>query len=73
MENGKSEVLGLSQRNVNIKFFTTTDTGPKHLEKYSIPVQFESLLWELISWCQIPVNNALEDAQLISSDIQEVV
>ena len=72
-EKAKMELSSLSQTDINLPFITSTDTGPKHLEKSITRVQFESLCWDLISRCQIPVNNAIKDAQLNSSDIHEVV
>jgi len=72
-EKAKMELSSLSQTDINLPFITSTDTGPKHLEKSITRVQFESLCWDLISRCQIPVNTALKDAQLKSSDIDEVV
>nr|YP_009332675.1 heat shock protein 70 [Membranoptera weeksiae]AHZ94689.1 heat shock protein 70 [Membranoptera weeksiae] len=72
-EKAKMELSSLSQTDINLPFITSTDTGPKHLEKNITRAQFESLCWDLISRCQIPVNNALKDAQLSSSDIDEIV
>nr|QCI05990.1 Hsp70-type chaperone [Delesseria sanguinea] len=72
-EKAKMELSSLSQTDINLPFITSTDTGPKHLEKNITRAQFESLSWDLISRCQIPVNNALKDAQLSSSDIDEIV
>lgn len=72
-EKAKMELSSLSQTDINLPFITSTNMGPKHLEKSITRVQFESLCWDLISCCQIPVNNALKDAQLTASDIHEVV
>nr|YP_010156001.1 heat shock protein 70 [Cumathamnion serrulatum]QQY85251.1 heat shock protein 70 [Cumathamnion serrulatum] len=72
-EKAKIELSSLSQTDINLPFITSTDTGPKHLEKNITRAQFENLSWDLISRCQIPVNNALKDAQLNSTDIDEIV
>jgi len=72
-EKAKMELSTLSQTDINLPFITSTDTGPKHLEKNITRAQFESLCGDLISRCQIPVSNALKDAQLKSADIDEVV
>nr|YP_009391276.1 Hsp70-type chaperone [Dipterocladia arabiensis]ARW59420.1 Hsp70-type chaperone [Dipterocladia arabiensis] len=72
-EKAKMELSSLSQTDINLPFITSTDTGPKHLEKSITRAKFESLCSELISRCQIPVNNALKDAQLNSNDIDEIV
>nr|QCI08461.1 Hsp70-type chaperone [Spermothamnion repens] len=72
-EKAKMELSSLSQTDINLPFITSTDTGPKHLEKSITRAKFEELCSDLISRCQIPVNNALQDAQLSAKDIDEVV
>nr|YP_009394375.1 Hsp70-type chaperone [Leptosiphonia brodiei]ARW62937.1 Hsp70-type chaperone [Leptosiphonia brodiei] len=72
-EKAKMELSSLLQTDINLPFITSTDTGPKHLEKNITRVKFEELCGDLISRCKIPVDNALKDAQLNSSDIDEVV
>nr|QXU75170.1 Hsp70-type chaperone [Gracilaria vermiculophylla] len=72
-EKAKMELSSLSQTDINLPFITSTDTGPKHLEKNITRAKFEYLCQDLINRCEIPVNNALKDAQLSSSDIDEIV
>nr|YP_009244224.1 heat shock protein 70 chaperone [Gelidium vagum]AMK96466.1 heat shock protein 70 chaperone [Gelidium vagum] len=72
-EKAKMELSSLSQTDINLPFITSTDTGPKHLEKTIKRAQFEQLCKSLIDRCQIPVTNALQDAQLESSNIDEIV
>nr|YP_009394167.1 Hsp70-type chaperone [Rhodomela confervoides]ARW62729.1 Hsp70-type chaperone [Rhodomela confervoides] len=72
-EKAKMELSSLLQTDINLPFITSTDTGPKHLEKQITRAKFEDLCSELISRCQVPVSNALKDAQLNSGDIDEVV
>nr|YP_009395624.1 Hsp70-type chaperone [Vertebrata isogona]ARW64480.1 Hsp70-type chaperone [Vertebrata isogona] len=72
-EKAKMELSSLLQTDINLPFITSTDTGPKHLEKNITRIKFEELCSELISRCKVPVDNALKDAQLQSSDIDEVV
>nr|QJH88319.1 dnaK [Pterocladia lucida] len=72
-EKAKMELSSLSQTDINLPFVTSTDTGPKHLEKTITRPQFEQLCKDLIDRCQIPVTNALKDAQLESSSIDEIV
>ena len=67
------ELSSLSQTDINLPFITSTDTGPKHLDKNITRAHFEHLCQDLIQRCQIPVDNALKDAQLTSSDIDEIV
>nr|ARW68337.1 Hsp70-type chaperone [Chondria sp. (in: red algae)] len=72
-EKAKMELSTLSQTDINLPFITSTETGPKHLEKSITRVKFEDLCSELISRCRVPVSNALKDAQLNTNDIDEVV
>nr|YP_009296934.1 heat shock protein 70 chaperone [Ceramium japonicum]AOM66277.1 heat shock protein 70 chaperone [Ceramium japonicum] len=72
-EKAKMELSSLSQTDINLPFITSTDTGPKHLDKNITRAHFEHLCQDLIQRCQIPVDNALKDAQLTSSDIDEIV
>nr|QCI04360.1 Hsp70-type chaperone [Antithamnion hubbsii] len=72
-EKAKMELSSLSQTDINLPFITSTDTGPKHLDKSITRAKFENLCQDLISRCQIPVDNALKDAQLSNKDIDEIV
>nr|YP_010618729.1 Hsp70-type chaperone [Rhodomelopsis africana]WAX02742.1 Hsp70-type chaperone [Rhodomelopsis africana] len=72
-EKAKMELSSLLQTDINLPFITSTDTGPKHLEKSITRLKFEDLCASLISRCQVPVDNALKDAQLNSQDIDEIV
>lgn len=72
-EKAKVELSTLTQTDINLPFITATNTGPKHLERSISRVKFEELCSELIARCEIPVKSALQDAQLDSSAINEVV
>lgn len=72
-EKAKVELSNLTQTDINLPFITATNTGPKHLERSISRAKFEDLCSDLIARCEIPVNNALKDAQLDASKINEVV
>nr|YP_009739100.1 chloroplast heat shock protein 70 [Palmaria decipiens]QIC19539.1 chloroplast heat shock protein 70 [Palmaria decipiens] len=72
-EKAKVELSNLPQTDINLPFITATNTGPKHLERNISRAKFEDLCSDLISRCEIPVKNALKDAQLDTSKIDEVV
>jgi len=72
-EKAKMELSTLLQTDISLPFITSTDTGPKHLEKSITRAKFEDLCSELISRCKVPVSNALKDAQLDTNNIDEVV
>lgn len=72
-EKAKMELSSLSQTDINLPFITSTELGPKHLEKTITRAKFEYLCQDLISRCKVPVNNALKDAQLKASAIDQIV
>nr|YP_010337645.1 heat shock protein 70 chaperone [Dixoniella grisea]UNJ17230.1 heat shock protein 70 chaperone [Dixoniella grisea] len=72
-EKAKIELSSVSQTEINLPFITITESGPKHLEKIMTRAKFEELCDSLIDRCQIPVKQALKDAKIDPSKIDEVV
>ena len=72
-EKAKIELSSVSQAEVNLPFITATQDGPKHLETTLTRAKFEELCSDLIDRCGVPVQNALKDAKLSKSEIDEVV
>ncbi|MEY4517715.1 MAG: hypothetical protein RLZZ499_314 [Cyanobacteriota bacterium] len=72
-EKAKIELSGATQTNLNLPFITATQDGPKHLDMTLTRSQFEQLCSDLLDRCRIPVEQALKDAGLSNSDINEVV
>lgn len=72
-EKAKVELSSMPQTDINLPFITATNTGPKHLERNISRAKFEDLCLDLIKRCEIPVRNALKDAQLDTIKIDEVV
>ncbi len=72
-EKAKVDLSSLTQTEINLPFITATDTGPKHLERTLTRAKFEELCSTLITRAKTPVDNALKDAKLDSSKIDEVV
>nr|BDA98292.1 heat shock protein 70 [Rhodomonas sp. NIES-1006] len=72
-EKAKVELSNLSQAEINLPFLTATESGPKHLERSLSRSKFEELCSALIDRVKIPVENALSDAKLDASKIDEVV
>lgn len=72
-EKAKIELSHLTQTDINLPFITATDTGPKHLDCNITRAKFEDLCSDLISRCKTPVNNAIKDAKLDVSKIDEIV
>lgn len=72
-EKAKIELSGATQTNINIPFITATQEGPKHLDTTLTRRQFEEMCSDLLDRCRVPVEQALKDAKLNNSDIDEVV
>ena len=72
-EKAKVELSNLTQTDISLPFLTATDTGPKHLDRSITRSKFEELCSSLIDRVRIPVENALKDAKLDKSKIDEVV
>jgi molecular chaperone DnaK len=72
-EKAKVELSNLTQTDINLPFLTATETGPKHLERSITRNKFEVLCADLIDRSRIPVENAIKDAKIDSSKIDEVV
>ena len=72
-EKAKVELSNLTQTDISLPFLTATDTGPKHLDRSITRSKFEELCSSLIDRARIPVENALKDAKIDKSKIDEVV
>ena len=72
-EKAKIELSNVPQTEINLPFLTATESGPKHLERMISRAKFEDLCSSLIDRARIPVENALADAKLDASKIDEVV
>lgn len=72
-EKAKIELSSVTQAEINLPFITATQEGPKHLDMTLTRGKFEELCADLIDRCRVPVENALRDAKLDKSAIDEVV
>ncbi|MGD1897963.1 MAG: molecular chaperone DnaK [Phormidesmis sp.] len=72
-EKAKIELSRVTQAEVNLPFITATQDAPKPLDTTLTRAKFEELCADLIKRCGVPVENALKDAKLSKSDIDEVV
>lgn len=72
-EKAKIELSSVTQAEINLPFITATQDGPKHLDTTLTRATFEELCSDLIDRCRIPVENALRDAKLNKTNIDEVV
>ncbi|MBE9113748.1 molecular chaperone DnaK [Nodosilinea sp. LEGE 07298] len=72
-EKAKIELSSVTQAEINLPFITATQDGPKHLEMTLTRAKFEELCADLIDRCRIPVEQALKDAKIAKTAIDEVV
>ena len=72
-EKAKIELSSSSSTEINLPYITAEGGVPKHLVKTLTRSQFEQLAHELIQACLEPCQNAIRDAKLSTSDIDEVI
>jgi molecular chaperone DnaK len=72
-EKAKIELSTLSETEINLPYITADASGPKHLNVKLTRSKLEQLVDDLISRTITPCENALKDAGLKASDIQEVI
>jgi molecular chaperone DnaK len=72
-EKAKIELSGTVQTTINLPFITADQNGPKHLDMTLTRAKFEELTQDLTDRCIQPFRNALADAKLDVSQINEVV
>jgi molecular chaperone DnaK len=72
-EKAKKELSSASSTDINLPFITADANGPKHLQINITRSKFEQLEDHLIEKCRGPVQQALKDAKLQPSEIDEVV
>jgi molecular chaperone DnaK len=72
-EKAKIELSSATQSEINLPFITATPEGPKHLDVTLTRAKFEELASKLIDRCRVPVEQALKDAKLSTSELDEIV
>jgi len=72
-ERAKCELSSSLEAEINLPFITADQSGPKHLLKKLTRARFEQMVRHLVERCRNPVLQALEDAKLKPSDIDEVI
>ena len=72
-EKAKIELSSVTQADINLPFITATQDGPKHLDLTLTRAKFEEICADLIDRCRVPVENAVRDAKIDKSKIDEIV
>ena len=72
-EKAKIELSSSSSTEINLPYITVASGMPKHLVKTLTRAKFEALAHGLIQACLEPCKNAIRDAGISTSDIDEVI
>jgi len=72
-EKAKIELSTVMETEINLPYITADSTGPKHLVTKLSRSKFEQMTAHLLERCKKPFENALKDAGLKPSDIDELV
>ena len=72
-EKAKIELSSTTTTEINLPYITAVGGVPKHLVKTLTRAKFEQLADGLIQACKVPCQNAMRDAGLSNSDIDEVI
>lgn len=72
-EKAKKELSSSTTTNINLPFITATAEGPKHLDMNLTRAKFDELTLDLIERTAVPVQNALRDAGITSSELGKVL
>ncbi|MRJ48346.1 molecular chaperone DnaK [Fundicoccus ignavus] len=72
-EKAKKDLSGVTSTQISLPFITASDAGPLHLEVSLTRAKFDELTHELVERTKVPVRQALKDAGLSQSEINEVI
>jgi len=72
-EKAKMELSSVMETEINLPFITADATGPKHLTRKLTRAKFESLVEDLFQKTVVPTKQALKDAGVDASKVDEVV
>ncbi|CAM1339811.1 molecular chaperone DnaK [Tenacibaculum aestuarii] len=72
-EKAKIELSSTTSTEINLPYITATASGPKHLVRTLTRAKFEQLIHDLIDRTIEPCRTALKNADLSTSDIDEVI
>ena len=72
-EKAKTELSSVVETTINLPFITADANGPKHLDIQLTRAKFEELSYDLFERLKKPVEQAIKDAGLTKSEIDQVV
>jgi len=72
-EKAKCELSSTTQTDINLPYITADNSGPKHLTGTLSRAKFEMMIQPILDKLKITCENAMKDAKLNTSQIDEVV
>ncbi|MFA5410911.1 MAG: molecular chaperone DnaK [Candidatus Omnitrophota bacterium] len=72
-EKAKVELSSTLNTDINLPFITADASGPKHLTMSITRAKLEDLVNPIVEKCRRPMEEALKDAKLKSSDIDKII
>ncbi|SIO12706.1 molecular chaperone DnaK [Carnobacterium alterfunditum] len=72
-EKAKKDLSGVTSTQISLPFITAGEAGPLHLEINLTRAKFDELTYDLVERTKGPVRQALKDAGLATSEIDEVI
>ncbi|MGX7029989.1 molecular chaperone DnaK [Vagococcus zengguangii] len=72
-EKAKKDLSGVTSTQISLPFITAGAAGPLHMEMTLTRAKFDELTADLVERTKLPVRQALKDAGLSASEIDEVI
>ncbi len=72
-EKAKKDLSGMVQTQISLPFISVGPAGPLHLESTLTRAQFDNLTKDLVERTMVPVRQALRDAKLNASELDQVL
>ncbi|KRL23322.1 molecular chaperone DnaK [Lentilactobacillus kisonensis] len=72
-EKAKKDLSGVTESEISLPFISAGDNGPLHLQTTLTRAKFNELTSDLVAKTKVPFDNALKDAGLQTSDIDQVI
>ncbi|SEK80134.1 molecular chaperone DnaK [Carnobacterium iners] len=72
-EKAKKDLSGVTSTQISLPFITAGEAGPLHLEINLTRAKFDELTYDLVERTKNPVRQALKDAGLSASEVDEII
>ncbi|CZQ81765.1 molecular chaperone DnaK [Trichococcus ilyis] len=72
-EKAKKDLSGVTSTQISLPFITAGEAGPLHLELTLTRAKFDEITYDLVERTKGPVRQALKDAGLSTSEIDEII